>query len=284
MTLQELCRHDKTPRPWRLDIFQREVGGGRATLADLERIEEHPQATALTISGLDQKMFEALVRGYASRFTAIHFWKCPRIADLTPLESQPQLTHVAFYWNQRTGSLWNFAKTPRLEGLQFDDFTRLHDLSSLERGTTLQELRFGNMIWSTATYGSLEPLHHLVKLRTLSFDAKRIDDRRVQPLAALRQLQSLGFPAHQFTTEQVAWLRAHLPESLRSPAIEAFRTLAKPLPSSKGPQKDTLLVGKRKPFLNSEVHAARIARHVEEFQRMVEHFRLHPEQEPMPTH
>ena len=284
MTLQELCRHDKTPRPWRLDIFQREVGGGRATLADLERIEEHPEATALTISGLDQGMFEALVSRYGSRFTAIHFWKCPRVSDLTPLESLPQLTHVAFYWNQRTECLWNFAKTPRLQGLQFDDFTRLHDLSPLEQGSTLQELRFGNMIWSTATYSSLDPLRQLTNLRTLSFDAKRIDDGRVQPLAALQQLESLGFPGHQFTTEQVAWLRAHLPDSLRSPAIEAFRTLANPLPSSKGPRKDTLLVGKRKPFLNSEVHAARISKHVQEFQRMVEDFRRHPEKEPMPTH
>jgi len=284
MTLQELCRHDKTPRPWRLDIFQREVGGGRATLVDLERIEEHPEATALTISGLDQRIFEALVSRYGSQFTAIHFWKCPRISDLTALESLPQLTHVAFYWNQRTERFWNFAKTPRLHGLQFDDFTRLHDLSPLEQATTLHELRFGNMIWSTATYFSLEPLRHLTSLRTLSFDAKRIDDGRVQPLATLQQLESLGFPGHQFTTEQVAWLRAHLPDSLRSPAIEACRTLARPLPSGKGPQKDTLLVGKRKPFLNSDAHAARIARHVAEFQRMVENFRQHPEQEPAPTH
>src|SRR5262245_41027371 len=107
MTLKELCRHDREPRPWRLDIFQREIGGGKTTLAELERIDERPEATALTISGLDQGIFETLISRYGSRFTALHFWKCPRLPDLTPLESLPQLTHVAFYWNQRTERLWN---------------------------------------------------------------------------------------------------------------------------------------------------------------------------------
>lgn len=282
MTLQELCRHDRQPRPWRLDIFHREIGGGRATLADLDRIDERPEATALAISGLDQPIFETLISRYGSRFTAFHFWKCPRLADLTPLESLPRLTHVAFYWNQRTPRLWDLSKTPSLQGLQFEDFTRLHDLSDLEPGRRLEELRFGNMIWATATFASLDPLRHLSNLRALSFDAKRIEDGRVQPLAALQQLESLGFPAHQFTTEQVAWLRAHLPESLHSPAIQPFRTLTKPLPSSKGPQKDVLLVGKRKPFLNSAVHAARISRHVAEFDRMVDDFRRHLDKEPAP--
>jgi hypothetical protein len=280
MTLHELCRHDREPKPWRLEIFQREVGGGKATLADLDRIDAHPEAIALAISGLDQPMFERLISRYASRFSALHFWKCPRLADLTPLESLPTLTHVAFYWNQRTARLWNFAKTPGLQGLQFDDFSRLRDLAELEYATSLTELRFGNMIWPKATFTSLDPLRHLATLRALSFDAKRIDDGRVQPLAALQQLDALGFPAHQFTTEQVAWLRARLPDSLRSPALLPFRTLVKPLPSSKGPQKDVLLVGKRKPFLNSIVHASRISRHVDEFQRMVEDFRQHPEKEP----
>jgi hypothetical protein len=280
MTLEELCRHDRTSRPWRVDIFQREIGGGKVTIAELDRIEQHPEATALAISGLDQATFETLIGRHGTRFEGLHFWKCPRIADLTPLESLPNLTHVAFYWNQRAERLWNFAKTPRLQGLQFDDFTRLHDLSELEAASGLDELRFGNMIWRTATFASLDPLRHLAGLRSLSFEAKRIDDGRAQPLGQLQRLESLWFPSNQFTTEQVAWLRARLPETLRSQSLEPIRTLDRPIPSNQGAPKDTLVVGKRKPFLNSIEDADRITGYVDAFSRMVEVFRRHPEREP----
>jgi len=280
MTLGELCRHDRASRPWRVDILQPEVGGGKVTVADLDRIDERPEATALTISGLDQSTFETLVNRHGDRFGALHFWKCPKIADLTPLESLPNLTHVAFFWNQRTERLWDFAKTPRLQGLQFDDFTRLHDLSELGAASGLEELRFGNMIWRTATFASLDPLRHLVGLRSLSFEAKRIDDGRVQPLGELLSLESLSFPSNQFTTEEVAWLRARLPDTLRSRSLEPIRTLDRPIPSSKGAPKDTLVVGKRKPCLNSIEDAHRITGYVEAFWRMVEEFRQHPEREP----
>jgi hypothetical protein len=192
----------------------------------------------------------------------------------------PNLTHVAFYWNQRTERLWNFAKTSRLQGLQLDDFTRLHDLSELEAASGLDELRFGNMIWRTATFVSLDPLRHLLGLRSLSFEAKRIDDGRVQPLGELQRLESLRFPSNQFTTEQVAWLRARLPDTLRSQSLEPIRTLDRPIPFKQGAPKDTLVVGKRKPFLNSIEDADRIAGYIDAFSRMVHEFRQHPEREP----
>jgi hypothetical protein len=277
--LAELRSARHVAPPWLLRLIQPEVGGGRTDASGLAVIEQHPRARALEVSGLDQRTFEHLVTDYGAQFDAIRFWKCPRITDLTPLEDLPGLRLVSFYWNQRTTRLWDLSRNPRLAGLHFDDLTRLHDLADLRQGTALRELEFGDAVWSTSTFESLEPLAGLDRLQSLTFSAKRIDDGRIQPLGALSNLQQLGCPANLFTTQQVAWLRARLPESVRSDSLGAILPLRRPLELG-GRSRDVRLVGRRKPFLNSITDARRIARHVEEFDRAVADFRAHPERQP----
>lgn len=125
------------PVSWHARLMQRDIGGGSQTNAEIDSLSQFPDATALTISGLDQASFEYLIQRYGTRFTAFHFWKCPRISDLRPLESLPHLTHVAFFWNQRVTRLWDFSKTPKLSGLHFDDFTRLPNLDDLAAAKSL---------------------------------------------------------------------------------------------------------------------------------------------------
>lgn len=137
------------------------------------------------------------------------------------------------------------------------------------------ELAFGDAVWDKSVYESLEPLSELVGLRSLKLSAKRIDDGRIEPLAALHQLESLSFSSKQFTTRQVAWLRARLPESLQTEALEPLRRFSPPLQGD-GKVLDVLLVGKRRPFLNSVRDEARIRKHVEEFRVLVAQFRADP--------
>jgi hypothetical protein len=70
----------------------------------------------------------------------------------------------------------DMAKTPELVGLHFDDFTRLHDLGDLVAGESLVELEFGDAIWDTSVFESLDPLAGLHRLRHLKLSAKRIND------------------------------------------------------------------------------------------------------------
>jgi transcriptional regulator with XRE-family HTH domain len=91
----------------------------------------------------------------------------------------------------------------------------------------------------------------LTGLQSLSFHPNRIDDGRVQPLGTLSDLEKLSIPTNLFTTEQIAWLRAHLPATVESNALPGIVTLSKPIERD-GKSLDVLLVGKRKPFLNSE--------------------------------
>ncbi|MGZ6081783.1 MAG: hypothetical protein ACXWK4_13280 [Myxococcaceae bacterium] len=277
-TLLELRRAQRTSAPWLVSLVQPEIGGGRLDQAQLAALEERPEARVLKVSGLDQAVFEVLVSEHATRFTAIHFWKCPRITDLTPLEALPDLELVAFYWNQRATRLWDLSRNPRLRGLHFDDFTRLHDLGDLERGGTLTELSFGDAIWSTSVFESLEPLAGLDRLRSLRFDAKKIVDGRIEPLGHLHGLTELAFPSNLFTTRQVAWLRARLP-TLETPSLSAVLELSRPVELD-GKTRDVRLVGKRKPFLSSVVDEARIRRHVDEFDRQVAEFTVDPSLPP----
>jgi hypothetical protein len=242
-------------------------------------MDERRHATALRVSGLDQATFETLVARLDVRFSALHFWKCPRIVDLTPLESLPQLRLVSFYWNQRTSRLWDLGRTPNLAGLRLFDFTRLHDLADLTRGSSLVELDLGDAVWDSLVVESLEPLASLPDLRSLWLSAKKIQDGRVEPLGRLQHLESLTFSAKQFTMRQVAWLRARLPESLASEALEPVRRYSKPL-TYHGKERDVLLVGKRKPFLNSVLDADRIRKHVTDFNQLVDAFRADPSASP----
>lgn len=278
-SLLDLRRKNRADPSWLVNLVLPEIGGGRIEESHLAAIGENAGARALRISGLDQATFESLVARYGRQFSAIEFWKCPRIADLSPLEHLPDLQLVAFYWNQRATRLWNMARNPRLTGLCFEDFTRLHDLRDLQTGASLEELEFGDVVWSTSVFESLEPLAALSGLRSLNFNAKRIDDKRIEPLGELTRLEALRFPPRQFTSRQVAWLRARLPASLESASLTPLVQLERPL-ELRGKTRDVLLVGKRKPFLNSVTDAARIRRHVNGFVQMVDNFRQDPTLKP----
>lgn len=271
-SLKDLHAARSSRDSWLVDLVQPEVGGGRIDTSALAAMNERPHATALRVSGLDQATFETLVARLDVRISAVHFWKCPRITDLTPLESLPQLRLVSFYWNQRTSRLWDLGKTPNVAGLRLFDFTRLHDLADLTRGSSLIELDVGDAVNDSLVLESLEPLASLPDLKSLWLSAKKIQDGRVEPLGQLEHLESLSFSAKQFTMRQVAWLRARLPESLVSEALEPLRRYSKPL-TYNGKERDVLLVGKGKPFLNSAVDADRIRKHVRDFNQLVDHFR-----------
>ena len=263
---------------WFIDLVQPQIGGGKFDTAQLSQIEARPHATALRISGLDQAAFEQLVSGYGRQFTAIEFWKCPRIEDVTPLEDLSGLRMVSFYWNQRSTRLWNLSRTPHLTALRVEDFIHLHRLDDLVDGHGLKELILGDAVWSKTTFETLEPLASLKGLLSLSLLPKRIDDGRIQPLGSLTNLENLRIPFNLFTTEQIAWLRARLPETVESEALNAL-LLTTPFEGD-DKQRDVLLIGKRKPWLNSEQDAAKIQKHVSRFRQLVADFRSDPRLEP----
>lgn len=268
------------PQPGRLRTAEAPGRGrGRSSAPPMEAIAEHPDARVLRICGLDQAAFERLVVGYGSQFSAIIFHGCQRVADLSPLEELPGLRLVSWQWNQRATRLWDLSRTPRLAGLKVEDFIHLHAMDDLQRGTSLEELVFGDGIASRkAVVESLEPLAVLENLRYLEFCVQRIDDGRIQPLGSLSRLRELRCPVNLFTTRQLAWLRARLPAA-QSQSLDPVMPFGRVL-TLDGKPKDVAPVGRRKPALNSVTDQERITQHVEEFWQMVEEFRRNPALEP----
>ena len=265
--------------PWHLRRIQPELNGGKISQEELTRLADSPLATTLTISGLEQKTFEFLCKNFGTQFTAIHFWKCPRIVDLSPLEDMPQLTHVALFWNQRATRLWTLERTPLLRGLHFDDFTKLQDLTDLAAASSLEDLAFGNANWSKFVVPSLEPLSGLSHLQSLAFRVKAVIDNKIQPLANLTHLAELSFSANLFTTSQLAWLRAHLPATVSATVLAPYQQLRQPL-TTRGKKLDVLISGKGKPFLSSETDSVKLSRYITEFNKMVLQFSDNAQLEP----
>lgn len=163
--------------------------------------------------------------------------------------------------------------------MRVEDFTRLYRLDDLCAGEALRELIICDAVWDKSIFETLEPLGTLKGLLSLSLHPKRIDDGRVQPLGSLTNIEKLSIPTNLFTTEQIAWLRARLPETVESNALTPLVPLTRPLEID-GKPRDVLLVGKRKPFLNSKLDAARIRNHVLRFEEMVTTFRGDPGLDP----
>jgi hypothetical protein len=268
-TLTELRTHlTAGERDWHVHLVKPDLNGGKTTQQELDIALESRAVTALTISGLDQQSFEHLVTRFGKKLTAIHFWKCPRIDDLSPLEEMRELTHLAFFLNKRATSLWDLSKTRKLRALHFEDFSKLQDLRDLERGSSLSDLAFGNAVWAKFAAPSLEPLSALSSLRSLHFNLKAVGDGRIEPLGKLTGLKELEFSSSLFTTEQLAWLRARLPPSVNSSVLQAYRPLGQPITGG-GKEVDVLVSGKGKPFLSTRADSERLQRYVETFNKSV---------------
>jgi hypothetical protein len=279
-SLAELSEAFKQQHSWHVNLVQPVINGGRISAEALAQLDEQPAASALTISGLDQKTFEVLVSRYGRRLAGLHLWKCPRIADLTPLEDLPDLTHFASYWNQRSTRLWNFARTPRLVGLEFLDFRRLTQLNDLSAAKSLRELHFGDAVFRKARFESLSPLESLEQLERLDFDARVIDDGRVQPLAQLSRLTSIELPMRMFTIRQMAWLRARLPDSVKSESLAPLWFLPADLLGEDAQRSDVVVVGRGQRRLSSTLDGARLQKVQQDFWAMVSAFRADPHAGP----
>lgn len=262
-----------------LSLMEPEIGGGRISRETIDTIRNSPQCTEISISGLTQDTFEYFVANYARQFKAIIFWKCPLVSDLVALESLRDIHYIVYFWNQRVTKLWDLSKNPNLKGLAFDDFTRMHSLHDIPRSKSLKELQFGDRVWRKYVLESLSPLVNCKSLERLAFAPKKIIDHDIRPLAKMTWLKQLEFPYHLFKTEEVAWLTAHLPRTVESRSLRATHLIKYP-PEYQGQLKDTIVIGKGKPSLDSKLDAAAIAKHTRRFDELVQKFTSNPKLSP----
>ena len=244
-----------------------DVGGGKITIADIDKLKSYPNVDVVTISGLKQDTFEYFIKTYGKQFKAIRFFKNKFIEDLSLLGTLPQLEYIYFFHNQRVTALWDMTQNKSLIGLAIYDFTRLTSIKGVETAPSLKEFRIGNLVWNTMVIDSFMPLRN-TKIERLAFLGKNIIDNDLSFLETLPELKEFDFATNIFTTEQVAWIAANCP------LADGYALRAKVdcmLPDSNDhlvQVRKTIIVGKRKPILKVKGDEKKIRKYVDSFERL----------------
>ncbi|EQA70139.1 hypothetical protein [Leptospira noguchii] len=255
-----------------LNLIEDDISGGKILKERIDTIKSNPHAKTIQISGLRQDTFDYFIENYASQFEAIYFWKCPLVEDLSTLSKLKSIQYILFYWNQRAVRLWNMSKNFSLKGVALDDFTRIHELTDFASSETIEEIHFGNKVWTKFVVESLSPLVHCKKLKFLDFNLKKLKDNDISYLEKTKELKSLHFNTNLFTTEQIAWLRAVRPD-IESSSLEPFIKLKNPIVDNREKTLDVIVNGKGKPLLNSDIDKIKLEKYIVTFNELVQKYR-----------
>ena len=244
-----------------------DIGGGKITIADIDKLKNYPDTEVVTISGLKQDTFEYFIKTYGKQLKAIRFFKNKFVEDLSLLGTLPHLEYLYFFANQRVTALWNMTENKSLSSLCIEDFSRLASIRGVETAPALKEFRIGNAIWNTMVLDSLMPLSNS-KIERLSFTGRAIGDSDFSFLETLPELKVFDFATNVFTTEQVAWIAANCP------LAEGYALKAKVdcmLPDSNEHLVDvpkSIIVCKRKPILKVKCNEEKIQKYVDSFEKL----------------
>ena len=179
----------------------------RIAKAEIDVIQEFPNATEVAIAGLAQDTFEYFVENYGQQFRVVIFWKCPLVGSSKAMECLDQVEYIVYFWNQRAEHLWDFSKTKALKGFCYDDFRRMHDISEIAGAPALEELQFGDRVWAKYILNTLGPPQECPALKNLAFSAKKIVDGKIEPLAHLKQLEQLSFSGSRLVFKRFLCLK-----------------------------------------------------------------------------
>lgn len=82
-----------------------DVSGGKISKYEIDKLKEYLETRTLTISGLNQDMFEYFITTYGKQLRAVRFFKNKLVSDWSLLSELPKLEFVYFFHNQRIDSL-----------------------------------------------------------------------------------------------------------------------------------------------------------------------------------
>lgn len=81
-----------------------DIGGGKISFADIDRMKDYPNEEVVIISGLRQDTFEYFIKTYGKQLKAIRFFKNKFVEDLSLLGTLPQLEYVSFFCKSESNS------------------------------------------------------------------------------------------------------------------------------------------------------------------------------------
>ncbi|MHA6484103.1 leucine-rich repeat domain-containing protein [Paenibacillus sp. strain BS8-2] len=216
----------------------------------------------LNIYSFNQKQLEKEIQNFNVK--SITFYEF-RVEDLSPLESLVNVENLSLTWNTKAIGLWNTGMNTQLKQLTLSDFSKLKSIEQLRLGKSLEVLELSGGIWNTLKIDSLKPLSELERLMQLTLTNIKVNDQSLEPLLNLSHLEVLVL-SNQFPVEEYAKLSVGLPET-ECELFKPYTMLVSPIED-----KDVMITGKGKPFLNSITDAIKIKSFETKFQKLQEQF------------
>ena len=214
------------------------------------------------IVGANEKTFDALCMALSVK-TAVFYEM--RVADLSGLQKIAGLEHLAVIWNSKVTDLSPLSRLNHLKTLALVDTPKVHDLQHISHLQDLRAFEFSGSpaLSSKNTAKSLEPLATLPRLNEMQLTGLKVETGGLRPVSRCQALNTLSV-SNTFDTEDYAFLAANMPKT----ACRHFSATVPVQGDSIGSGIDTMVVGRRKPFLNSKKDAERIRKYEAAFAKL----------------
>ena len=184
--------------------------------------------------------------------------------DLTCLEQLKCKTLLAD-WNTKALKLWDLKRNGDLRKLSIRDFSKISNIDEIQVAKNLVSLSLEGGMWKPLKIDSLKPIIHLEKLEYLRIMQIKVADESLKPIAELNNLKTLEI-SNQFPTKEYANLAVKLSKTDCS-MFQPFHKVE--IEGEDGKLiYDTMIIGKRKPFLLSTKDGERIKKYETEFEKL----------------
>jgi len=237
------------------------ISGDRRSVFDLAKFDGVKHLYVLKI---EQPEFNYLVNQYSSAFESICF-RSMKVADLSALELLHNVKTLALGGNTKAKRLWDLNGNYALRKLSISNFPKLATLEDLRDATSVEELELDGGEEKTMRVESLAPLSNLIRLQKLYLSNIRVIEDGLFPLASLTNLEELVLP-NLFPTREYAMLSVRL-QNTRCDKFAPYIKLDRAIDG-----KDRMVVGRRRPLLNSTADAERLKRYAKDFEGLRREF------------
>ena len=185
--------------------------------------------------------------------------------DLTVLETQTSPNTIILNWNTKATELWDISKNKNLCTLEITDFSKINEINQLSSATQICNLVVGGGHNTPLKIKTLEPLSNLINLEYLGLTNIKVEDDTLKYLGVLKSLKLLEI-SNQFEAKEYAWLATRLTDT----ACKMFQAVnpCNIIGVDNQTVWDTMVTGRRKPFLLSTKDQERINKYVKEFERL----------------
>ncbi|MBJ8009904.1 MULTISPECIES: internalin [Bacillus cereus group] len=216
----------------------------------------------LWVFAVNQKQFDKIMMHVNPELLYIYEM---RVENLSILQMMSNLRALYLCWNTKNTNLWNFSYNKNLSYLLIEDFSKLEDLTPIKDGQNLEGLYLGGGIVKALNVKTLKPIGELLQLSDLTLMNIKVKDRSLEPLMNLKRLKKLNL-SNQFPMEEYAKLSV----VLQNTECEFFKPYVR-MESTEG--KDIMMIGRKRPFLNSKTDIEKIRKYEQEFKNIQEEFR-----------